>query len=91
MHITILLKQVKCILSTPLASYLINYSFSTGSVPDEFKKACVTPIFKAGDTSETNNYRPMSVLPLFGKTIEKCMHNRVLAFLEQYFILSNNI
>ena len=87
---TILLEKVSDILSPPLA-YLINYSFSTGSVPDELKKACVTPTFKAGDTSETNNYRPISVLPMFAKIMEKCMYNRVMAFFEQYSILSNKL
>ena len=86
---TILLKKVRDILSPQLA-YLINYSFSTGSVPDELKKACVTPIFKAGDSSETNNYRPISVLPMFAKIMEKCMYNRVMSFFEQYSVLSNN-
>ena len=78
-------------MAPPLA-YLISCSFSTWSVPDELKKkTSVTPIFKAGDTSETNNYRPISVPPMFAKIMEKCMYNRVMAFCEQYSILSNNL
>ena len=76
-------------MSPPLA-YLINFSFSTGSVPDELKKPCVAQIFKADDTSETNNYRPISVFPMFAKIMEKCMYNIVMSFLEQYSVLSNN-
>ena len=72
---TKLLKKVKDILSSTLA-YLINYSFSTGSVPGELKKACVNQFFKAGDTSETNNYWPISVLPMFAKIMEKCMYKK---------------
>ena len=53
------------------------------------KKASVTPIFKPGESTETINYRPKSVLSLFAKIIEECLHNRVMAFFEQYCILSN--
>jgi len=85
----VLLKKVRDLLSSPIA-FLINKSFASGYFPDELKKACVTPIFKAGDTSITNNYRPISVLPLLAKIIEKCMHNRLTTFFEQCSILSES-
>ena len=86
---THLLKLTKDIISPPLAE-LINYSFFSGQFPDTLKIACVTPIFKAGDKEEINNYRPISVLPIFAKVMEKCMYQKVINFLSKYKILSQH-
>ena len=40
-------------------------SFNTGIVPDQLKIATVVPIYKASDNSLLNNYRPISLLPIF--------------------------
>ena len=45
-----------------------------GIFPDDLKTARVTPIFKAGDTSELRKYRPISVLPCFSKILERIMY-----------------
>ena len=41
------------------------------------KIAKVSPIFKGGNNLQTENYRPISVLLLFSKILEKIMYNRV--------------
>ena len=48
---------------------LINNLFYHGIFPDELKLARVVPIFKSGDSSKNNNYRPISILPFFSKNI----------------------
>ena len=45
------------------------------------KVAKITPIFKGGDTSILGNYRPISVLPIFSKILERIMYNRVYSYL----------
>ena len=47
------------------------------------KVAKVTPIYKKGDKENPGNYRPISVLPLFAKVLEKMVNNRLLNFLEK--------
>ena len=42
------------------------------------------PIFKAGSTQDVNNYRPISLLSIFSRIIEKLMHTRLYLFLEQH-------
>ena len=42
--------------------HIFNLSFSTCVVPAQFKIAKVIPIFKAGDKSSMDNYRPISLL-----------------------------
>ena len=86
---TSLLKTLKGILSIPL-QLLFNCSFSTGLVPDQFKVARVVPIHKKGSSYLVSNYRPISLLSIFNKLIEKLMYNRIISYLEKFSILHNN-
>ena len=60
---------------------IINISFSTGKFPARWKTAYVTPLFKQGVASDPSNYRPISVLPVVSKVIERHMHNSLYCFL----------
>jgi hypothetical protein len=76
------IKQVANQLAYPL-SYVFNLSFETGIFPDKLKIAKVRPLFKSDDRRIMNNYRPISVLPIFSKIIEKLMHKRIYNFLDR--------
>ena len=64
----------------PLA-ILTNRSINEGSIPTSWKHAIVTPVHKSGSKSDTSNYRPISVLPVFAKIQEKAVHEMVYSFL----------
>jgi len=68
-------------------TFVFNLSLSQGAFPDELKLAKVTPIYKADDSTILSNYRPVSVLRLFSKILEKLMLNRLSMFFEKYNIL----
>ena len=53
--------------------HLLNLSLSQGVFPDELKIAKVIPIFKNDDNMLVNNYRPISILPVFSKIFEQIM------------------
>ena len=55
-------------------------SINEGVFPDSLKIAKVSPIFKSGDNSLLGNYRPISVLPVFSKILERIMYNRLYTF-----------
>ena len=74
---------------TPL-TYIINLSFNSGVVHQEMKIARVIPLFESGDMSLFTNYRPVSVLPVFSKFLERIVYNRLINFLNKYDILSRN-
>jgi hypothetical protein len=81
----------KCII--PIAEplrYIFNLSFSKGIVPRQFKVAKVIPIFKSGDKSSADNYRPISLLCSFSKILEKIMAGRLTSYLEENKILSEH-
>jgi len=66
--------------------YLINMSFMRGIVPTKLKIAKVIPVFKKGDRLHVSNYRPISLLNVFDKILEKLMYSRLYAYL-----LKNNL
>ena len=68
-------------------THLINLSLRSGVFASELKLAKVVPIFKAGDTSAINNYRPISVLSFFSKVFEKIVYNHVLDFIDDNNVL----
>ena len=61
---------------------LFNRSFNEGSVPSEWKVALVVPVFKSGSTkSSPGNYRPVALLSITSKIMEKIVYRRLNAFL----------
>ena len=62
-------------------SHIYNHSFETGTFPTKLKSAIVTPIHKTDSKLYLNNYRPISVLPIFSKVLERLMHSRLMNFL----------
>ena len=64
-----MLKYAKDFLIKPL-TVLINQPLSPGIFPNELKISRVRPLYKNGDTSNINNYRPISILPSISKKTE---------------------
>ena len=69
---------------------LINLSFSSGKFPDSLKIAEIIPIYKAGDRSSPENYRPISILPFLSKIFERCIYNRLFSFLCKHSVISSS-
>ena len=82
-----LLKDAACRLSASLA-YLINLSLQTGTFPTDWKQTKILPIHKSGSLSSFENFRPISILPVLSKTIEKAVHRQVIALLEDKKLIS---
>ena len=84
-----LLKIITDLIIEPLCKIITN-SFSSGIFPDALKICKVVPIHKGESTQNVNNYRPISLLSIFDKIIEKLMHKRLYEFLNLHEILFNN-
>jgi len=72
-----IIKNCSTQLARPL-SIIFNKSIENGTVPDELKVAKIIPIYKSEDKKLISNYRPISVLPVFSKILEKVLYNRLL-------------
>lgn len=68
---------------------LINKSMAEGIFPTELKIAKVIPLYKNNDATLINNYRPVSILPLFSKIFEKIMYARLMSFINKHNLLYN--
>ena len=60
--------------------YLVNLTISTGLIPPGWKDARLTPILKSPARNDVNNYRPISVLTLMSKIMERAIQVQFLAF-----------
>ncbi len=56
---------------------IINTFLITGVFPQVRKHSLVIPLFKNGDQENVNDYRPISLLPILSKTVEKIVLNQL--------------
>ena len=61
-------------------THIFNLSINEGVFPSELKIAKVVSIFKKGTQLDVNNYRPISLLPVVSKIIERIVYNRVYSY-----------
>jgi len=71
-------------------THIINISLNGGCVPSEWKRARITPLFKGGDQTNPMNYRPISVLSVLSKVLEKIVFKQVYKYLDANNILISN-
>jgi hypothetical protein len=64
-----------------------NLSFATGKIPQALKIAKVIPIFNKGEKDKPGNYRPISLLSIIDKILEKLMFKWLYGFLIKHKIL----
>jgi len=83
-----LIKDVSVVILDPLV-HIFNLSLLNGCVPDKLKIAKVVPVFRKSDCSQPTNYRPISLLSIFDKLLEKLMFSRLIYYLEGNNILYN--
>ena len=76
-----LLKKLSPLLIKSI-TLIVNQSLNTGVFPDHLKKAKVIPVFKKDDKTLLKNYRPISLLPIISKILEKIVYSQ----LSHYFI-----
>ncbi|CAB4038459.1 Hypothetical predicted protein [Paramuricea clavata] len=65
----------------PSITKIMNISLNTAVFPTRWKTAKVVPLFNAGERDNVTNYRPISILPVISKIIEKHVHNHLDAYM----------
>ncbi len=66
---------------------MLNTSINTGHFPTKWKMGRVTPIHKAGNKSECNTFRPITILCTLNKLLERHVHNSLYKFLQNNGLL----
>ena len=63
---------------------IVNESLSQGTVPSEWKYAKISPLYKKGMSTDMDNYRLISVLPVVSKVLERVVHHQLHRFLSEH-------
>ena len=82
-----ILKHCAAQLATPL-SRIFEASLTEGKLPQEWKNAKITPIFKKGSRSKPGNYRPVSLTSQVCKVLERIIKRAINAHLSSNHLLS---
>jgi Reverse transcriptase (RNA-dependent DNA polymerase) len=81
-----LIKFLKFEIAGPLV-HIFNLSLAQGIFPAKLKTSKTVPIFKAGDKTLCDNYRPISLLSSISKILEKAVANRLTRHLKDNDLL----
>ena len=83
---TIVIKSCACLI--PALTNLFNKCIKTASIPNDWKTAIVTPLFKnKGDKTDPNNYRGISIISPLAKVFEKILASQIKVHLKLNNIL----
>ena len=85
----LVLKRCAIDLAGPL-SYIMSCSFKTSTLPSSWRQALITPVFKKGDKTKPENYRPISLTSICCKIMERIIRKHLHLFCEQINIISPN-
>ena len=82
------LKKCSNVISWKLTRFINNF-MDKGYFPGILKSGKITPIYKKDNPQIFGNYRPVSVLPIFGKIFEKVIYSRMYSFMTSMGIIYN--
>lgn len=75
-------------LLAPVLAHIFNAALSTGTFPKSMQIARITIVHKGGNKDEMGNYRPISILPVFSKGLEKIINARIDSFTRKHNLLT---
>ena len=67
-----------------LTDYINSAIVAKNIFPDSLKFANITPVHKKDETTNKENYRPVSELPLISKIFERIIYHQLSKYLEKY-------
>ena len=83
------LKELHPVILQPLTE-VINRSLQEGIFPDDMKRSDTIPLYKTKEKYYTTNYRPISLLLMLSKILEKVVYKRTVKFLDKNGIIYNS-
>ena len=69
---------------------LFQASLDQGTLPSDWKRANIVPVYKKGDRGRVENYRPISLTSVSSKILEHIIHSSIMDHLELHSLLNDN-
>ena len=70
------IKDGAIVITTPI-THIVNLSITSGAVPNDMKMANIKPFYKKNNPLYVGNYRPVSVLSIVSKILERSVHTQL--------------
>ena len=74
----------------PALTHVINLSISTKIFPGLWKKSKVIPLLKKDDVLNPKNYRPVAIIPIFSKVLERVIFNQMVSYVTENNLIHPN-
>jgi len=84
-----LLQELENEIAWPL-TIIFRASLVRGEVPDDWRTANVTPIFKKGSKADPGNYRPVSLTSVCCKIMESMIRDKMMNHLESHGLINES-
>ena len=80
-------------LIAPMLTHIVNLSIRTSTFPSAWKYAKVIPLLKSTDSDPLlpKSYRPVALLPVLSKILEKIVFNQLVKYLEGNKLVHPNL
>ena len=86
---TYIIKLVKLDI-LPAVTHIINLSISSKEYPVAWKRSKVIPLHKKEDLLNPKNYRPVAIIPILSKVMERVVFNQMVAFISENKLIHPN-
>ena len=70
--------------------HIINTCLIQSDIPDSWKHSIVHPLFKSGNPSDPANFRPISLVPVIMKVVERIVHQQLYVYLSHNHLLASS-
>ena len=74
----------------PAVTHIINLSISSRTFPEAWKKVKIIPLHKTDDLLNPKNYRPVAIIPILSKILEKVISNQMTKYLTENALIHPN-
>ena len=74
----------------PAVTHILNLSISTRVFPRSWKKSKIIPLHKKDDPLNPKNYRPVAIVPIISKILERVVFNQLFEYLDDNNLLHPN-
>ena len=74
----------------PVITHIVNLSIKNQKFPDSWKQSKVIPLHKKEEVTNPKNYRPVSLLPILSKVLERVIFEQMINYLENNKLLHHS-